>query len=121
MLLTSLISVISLMNACVYAITLYSAWDSSEISHNSDTPVMQELVWNHSVFDIISFVNRYLWFGIGLVCFLFMIWNGYQLIMSRWDEKEMKSATNALTWCAVWLAVCILAYIIVNLAVKLFA
>lgn len=78
------------------------------------------VMWSRSIFDIISLVNWYLWFTIWLCCFWFMIRNGYQLIMARGDEKQMKSATNALTWCAVGLVVCLLAYIIVNITVKLF-
>jgi len=80
-----------------------------------------QIEWQRSILNIISLVNNYLWFIIGLACFWFMVWNGYQLIMARGDEKQMKSATNALIWCAVWLTVCILAHIIVNIAVKLFA
>ena len=80
-----------------------------------------QIGWQRSILNIISLVNNYLWFIIGLACFWFMVWNGYQLIMARGDEKQMKSATNALIWCAVWLTVCILAHIIVNIAVKLFA
>lgn len=76
---------------------------------------------NRSIFNTISLVNDYLWFAIWLACFWFMIWNGYQLIMARGDEKQMKTATNSITWCAVWIVVCVLARIIVNLAVKLFA
>ena len=80
-----------------------------------------EIQWQRSIYSTIALVNKYLWFAIWFVCFAFMIWNGYQLIMARGDEKQMKSATNALTGCAVWLTVCILAHIIVNVAVKLFA
>jgi len=80
-----------------------------------------QIGWQRSILNIISLVNNYLWFIIGLACFWFMVWNGYQLIMARGDEKQMKSATDALIWCAVWLTVCILAHIIVNIAVKLFA
>lgn len=78
------------------------------------------VIGSRSIFDIISMVNWYLWFTIGLCCFWFMIWNWYQLIMARGDEKQMKSATNALTWSALGLVVCILAYIIVNITVNLF-
>lgn len=80
-----------------------------------------QIEWEHSIFNIISLVNNYLWFIIGAVCFWFMVWNGYNLIMARGEEKEMKNATNSLIGCAVWLVVCILAHIIVNIAVKLFA
>ena len=74
-----------------------------------------------SVFGLIRFVNKYLRFAIGFVCFLFMVINGYKLITSNGDEKQTKSATTALIWSVVWIVICLLAYIIVNLAVKLFA
>ena len=80
-----------------------------------------EIQGQRSIYSTIALVNKYLWFAIWFVCFVFMVWNGYQLIMARGDEKQMKSATNALIGCAVWLTVCILAHIIVNVAVKLFA
>lgn len=76
---------------------------------------------SYSVLDIISLVNDYLWFAVWFVCFLFMIINGYKLITANWDEGQTKKATKALLWSVVWIAVCLLAYIIVNLAVKLFA
>jgi len=84
-------------------------------NHTSDV-----VVWKTPITDIISLVNSYLWFAIGFVCFLFMIRNGYQLIMARGDEKQMKTATSSLIWSALWLTVCLLAYIIVNIAVKFF-
>lgn len=80
-----------------------------------------QIEWQHSIFNIISLVNKYLWFTIGLACFWFMIWNGYQLIMARGDSKQMDTATKSLIWCALWLVVCILAHIIVNIAIKLLA
>lgn len=76
---------------------------------------------SRSIFNIISFVNEYLWFAIWFFCFLFMIRNGYQLIMARGDEKQTKSATSALIWCVIWITICLLAYIIVNIAINLFA
>lgn len=91
--------------------------------YGSNPDVSQEatqIEWSRSILDIIWLVNSYLRFIIGFVCFLFMIWNGYQLIMARWDEKQMKSATNAITGSAIWLGVCLLAYIIVNIALRLF-
>ena len=86
---------------------------------NEDVP-NEQIKWNYSIFKLISIVNDYLRFAVWFVCFLFMIWNWYQLIMARWDSKQMKSATNALIWCAIWLVACLLAYIIVNIAIKLF-
>lgn len=76
--------------------------------------------WQTTITDIISLVNSYLWFAIGFVCFLFMIWNGYQLIIARGNEKQMKTATSSLIGCSIWLVSCLLAYIIVNIAIKFF-
>ena len=45
---------------------------------------------NRSVFDLIRFVNSYIWFGIWFVCFLFMVINGYKLITAHGDEKKTK-------------------------------
>ena len=74
-----------------------------------------------SILDLIKFVNSYIWFGIWFVCFLFMVINGYKLITAHGDEKKTKEATSALWKSIIWIAICLLAYIIVNLAVKLFA
>jgi hypothetical protein len=100
------------------AVTLYTLkWPIGKDFSTDPT----RIEWNRSIFSTISLLNNYLWFAIGAVCFWFMIWNGYQLIMARGDQKQMDAATKALIWCAVGLVVCILARIIVNLAVKLFA
>lgn len=75
----------------------------------------------HSLLDIIRFVNDYLWFAIWFVCFLFVVINWIKLIISRWDEQETKKAMHALIWCVIWIIVCLSAYIIVNVAIRLFA
>ena len=89
---------------------------------NRDVTVkMERIDWSYSILGVIKVVNEYLWFAIGFICFLFTIINWYKLITAQWDEKQMKEATNALIWCAIWIAVCLLSYIIVNLALRLFA
>lgn len=87
--------------------------------NNQDVPNIDPQTY--SIFDIISLINSYLWLGIWLACFISIIWNWVKLIIARWNTKEMKAATNAVTWCAIGLLVCILSYIIVNLALRLFA
>lgn len=109
-----LLGFISITNGVTLRTVKWPIW-----SDFSQDPTIIE--GNRSIFNTISLVNDYLWFAIWLACFWFMIWNGYQLIMARGDEKQMKAATDSITWCAVWIVVCILARIIVNLAVKLFA
>lgn len=74
-----------------------------------------------SILGLISLINNYLWFAIWFFCFLFMIWNWYKLISANGDEKVMSSARKALLWSGIWIAVCLLSYIIVKIAVNLFA
>lgn len=76
--------------------------------------------WDYSVLDVINLVNSYLRFAVGFVCFLFMIINGYKLITAHGDEKQTSSAMTGLMGSIVWIVICLLAYIIVNVAVKLF-
>lgn len=108
-------TLISTTNAVTVRTIRWTVWDR-DVTQNPT-----QIDWSRSFLDIISVVNSYLWFAIWFVCFLFMIWNGFKLIMSRWDEKDMKAAQNALVWCGVWLVTCFLAYIIVNIAIKLFS
>jgi len=111
---TILLALTSTTNAVVTRTLKWKLWDE-DVSQEAT-----QIVWSRSFLDIISFVNSYLRFAIWLICFLFMIWNGFQLIMSRGNEKDMKAAKDALIWCGIWLASCILAYIIVNIAINLF-
>ena len=100
----------------VHALALHTFWRTEDTAVHKRSQVE----WTRSFLDIISLVNSYLWFAIWFFCFIFMIRNGYKLIIANWDEKAMKSAKTALLWSAVWLTVSLLAYIIVNIAVKLF-
>lgn len=112
--------IIGFMTTSVNALTVITV--RGKYGSNPDVQQAGEQIeWSHAVLDIIAMVNSYLWFGIWFFCFVFMIRNWYQLIMSSGDEKKMKSATSSLVWCGIWIVVCLLAYIIVNLAVKLFA
>lgn len=110
----ALIGFLSKVEAVKLRTLKWSAW--SEFSHE---PTMIE--GKRSIFDLIRFVNSYIWFGIWFVCFLFMVINGYKLITAHGDEKKTKEATSALWKSIIWIAICLLAYIIVNIAVKLFA
>ena len=107
----SLFGIISKVSA-VTVRTLKKTKDTAD--HNRS-----QIDGSRSILDIISFVNSYLWFVVWFVCFLFMIWNWYQLIINNWDDKQ--PWMKWLLWSIVWIVICLLAYIIVNLAVKLFA
>ena len=114
---TLIVTTIISMSTKVYAVT---AWTLKKTQDSADHSWTQ-IVGSRSILDIISMVNSYLWFAIWFCCFLFMIWNGFKLISANWDEKSMDSAKKSLLWSGIWIAICLLAYIIVNLAVRLFA
>jgi hypothetical protein len=114
-LLTSLL--VAFVTSKVFAVQTYILDKTANVSAWHTTNV----TGNRSILNTISMVNSYIWFFIGFFCFVFMIWNGYKLITANGDEKAMKSAKTALLWSFIWLAICILAYIIVNIAVNLFA
>ena len=117
-LLTSLIIILTTsVSSKAFAVTPYilqGTTDSAGIT-------TEQVSGSRSILNTISMVNSYIWFFIWFFCFVFMIWNGYKLITANWDEKAMKSARTALLWSFIWLAICIVAYIIVNIAVNLFA
>ena len=100
----------------VFAVTVWTFRDTKDLGYDQS-----QIDGSHSILDIISVINNYLWFSIWLCCFLFMIRNWYKLITATWDEKAMGSAIKALIWSGIWIAICLLAYVIVNIAVKLFA
>ncbi len=100
----------------VSAVTVRTVRDTKDTKHNRS-----QIDGSNSILGLISLVNDYLWFAIWFFCFIFMIWNWFKLISANWDEKAMSSARKALLWSGIWIVVCLLAYIIVNLAVRLFA
>jgi len=104
-------------------ISKVSAITVQTIKRTTDTADhdLSQIDGSRSIFDIISLVNSYLWFAIWFVCFLFMIINGYKLIINNWDEKQTSTATSWLLKSIIWIIICLLAYVIVNLAVKIFA
>ena len=81
----------------------------------------EQVAGNYSILQLIRFVNSYIRFAIGFVCFLFTIINWYKLITAQWDEKTTKDATKALYWSIIGIGICLLAYIIVNVTLRLFA
>ncbi len=109
---------ISIVISRVSAVTVFlpKQWSATDYNPKNVTQVE----WQYSMLDVIQFVNDYLWFAIWFVCFLFIIINWIKLITSRWDEKETSSAMKALIGCVVWIVICLSAYIIVNVALRLF-
>lgn len=115
---TILINSLSSANA-LQAFTFSKKWyQQGNVPDNPDDWTWID--WDYSILDVINMVNSYLRFAIWFVCFLFMIINGYKLITAHGDEKKTSSAMTGLMWSIVWIVICLLAYIIVNLAVKLF-
>jgi len=111
-----LISIISLPHSA-FAVTTFTLIQTKDTADHGRSQVDG----SNSILGLISLINDYIWFFIGFFCFIFMIRNGYKLISANGDEKAMKAAKTGLLWSIIWLAICLLAYIIVNIAVRLFA
>ena len=105
---------------CISKAYALQVWISNGTKDSAGNNYYTAVSGSRSLLDMISLVNEYLWFAIWFFCFLFMIINGYKLITANWDDGQTKKATKALLWSVIWIVVCLLAYIIVNLAVKLF-
>lgn len=100
----------------VFAVTVRTFRDTKDTEHD-----MSQISGSRSILDMINVINSYLWFTIWFCCFLFMIRNWFKLITASWDEKATWSAKKALLWSGIWIVICLLAYAIVNIAVRLFA
>jgi hypothetical protein len=72
------------------------------------------------VLSTISFINQYLWYAIGLICFIFLIFNGVRLVMARGDKEDMKKAMKGLLGSAIGIVICFISYSFVRVIVNLF-
>lgn len=107
-------------NARLHAFTLGKTAENFNSQKDVTNNKTAWIYWEHSLLDLIQLINNYLRFGIWFVCFLFMVVNGYKLITAHWDSKKTEAATSGLMKSIIWIGVCLLAYIIVNVTVKLF-
>ena len=71
---------------CVHAVTVRTPWDDTVV--NEDVPRGQQIEWKYSVFDIISFINSYLWLAIWLICFIVIIRNWIKLIIEFFSHTS---------------------------------
>lgn len=91
------------------------AWENGKIQGYNTNP---EEKWN-SILTVIQFVNHYLRLSIGILCFIFILWNGFNLI-TKPGADEWKKALNAIIGSLVGIVICIVAYGIVNVVVNYF-
>lgn len=90
---------------------------------NEDIAVVwpEQISWDESTFfDTIQMINQYLWFGLGAVCMVVLVWGGIQLITASWDEAKMKKTNNLLMGALIGILISILSYSVIRLVVNLF-
>lgn len=71
-------------------------------------------------FSTIQMVNQYLWFAIGFVCMVVLIWWGIQLITASGNSEKMKKTNKLLMWALIGILISILSYSVVRLVINLF-
>lgn len=80
-----------------------------------------QIQWDESsFFAIIQVVNKYLWFGIGVVCMAVLIVGGFKLITAQGDAEKLKQGNKLLMWALIGILIAILSYAIIRLVVNLF-
>jgi len=65
-------------------------------------------------------VNKYLWFFMGTISFVVVIYAGILLITSNGTPEDLKKWNKMLVWGLVWIFVSLLSYVIVKLLIGLF-
>ena len=120
--LTSILLTIGLINNVWYALTVYLPRSEGNDIKSHSTVVYTDQDHDSSkseVLERIAFINRYLRFSIGILCFWFIIYNGIKMISGSGDEKS--KSLKSLIWSIVWIVICTLSYALVNLLVNLFS
>ncbi len=84
-------------------------WPSTRISAQSDT-----LIW------FIQLINQYLWFSIGIVAFVVLLYGWFQLMTAQGDAAKVSDANKILLNGWIGLFVAILSYAAVRVIVNLF-
>ena len=87
----------------------------------ADVEIPSTIITGQSdIWSIISFINGYLWFFIGFLCFIFLAYNGVMLVMARGNSKDFDKTKTGMLGSAVGIAICFLSYSLVKLVVNLF-
>lgn len=71
------------------------------------------------VTSLVNLVNKYLWFSLWVVWMVVLVIAWYKLLMARWDEKEMKKATNIFAALIIWVLIAIFSYLLVRLSANI--
>lgn len=71
-------------------------------------------------FNTIQLVNKYLWFWLGVICMVVLVWWWIQLITANGNDEKMKKTNKLLMWALIGILISILSYSVVRLVVNLF-
>ena len=79
----------SLLFQVTYAVTIYLPRENYQ-----DVNIPRNQVGNNAnhVLATIALVNEYLWFSVGFICFGFLVFNGFKLVMARGNQDAFSKA-----------------------------
>lgn len=114
-----------LWSTCVlgaYTLHVPKEWNESNLNMKQSqiTGIETSKTGKDWILNTIAFINNYLWLSIGIICFIFVIWNGFIMVTKPWTE-DAKKALNSLTGSLIGIGICLLAYSIVNVVINLFS
>ncbi len=70
--------------------------------------------------DILSRGINYVFFALGLLAAIIIIYSGIQFMLAAGDPSKVKIAKNTIIWAVVGLIVAALAFVIVNFVIGAF-
>ncbi len=69
---------------------------------------------------ILNLVNEYLWFFVGFVCLLMLLYAGYNIITAQGDKKQISKSYDLIIATMVAIFIAVLSYAVVKVLVNLF-
>jgi hypothetical protein len=60
-----------------------------------------------------------MFWAIGILCVIFIIWGGINYTISRGDSKKIEQAKNTILYAVIGLVIAMVAYAVVNLVFSL--
>ena len=103
------------------AVTIHVPSESQPDVNIKQTRVIYEAdTWGDRIMAYISFINKYLWIAVGLVCFGFVVYNGFKLVGSWGQSEVFKKSLKGLWGAVVGVVICFLSYGAVRLIIGLF-
>lgn len=70
--------------------------------------------------DLMTMATKYAWIFLVVIAFGVLLWGGFLLMWSQWEDEEMRKWNRMITYTLVGFIIALLSYIIIKLVINLF-